>query len=266
MKAMYKHAVERYRQLSRSINAPDAKPLLTQLVEIAKLRFGTPKMGAGHYFWMNLGNRSIYQDVDLKNFGGTYHTIALHRTLNSPHWDAIVTDKLIMSFVFSYCNIPQPKMYAAAFRYKRQLGSLPIFHDKNSLVTFIKEGIVYPFFCKPVKGGSAKGCQRVERYRSDGKLALADGRVMLPEAFVDSLDDPEGWGFLFQEAVLPHSDTKEICGDAVSGCRVVMLLGDDGPRYLEWFGSFRPEPATWITLLTVPPVVGRRMLIPLADV
>lgn len=230
MDTILKRAAERYEQLYESISAPDAKPLWKQMREIVKLRSAT-KLSAAHYFLMNLGSERLYKDVDLESFGGTYHTIALHRKLNSPYWDAIVTDKLVMWAVFSMCKIPQPEMYAAACRYERDMGDLPILHEKSALVKFIRESIGFPFFCKPIKGGSAKGCNRVESCDPDsGRLVLADGSETSPEEFVDSLKDPEGWGFLFQEAVKPHPDTVEICGGSVSGCRVIMLVGDNGPR------------------------------------
>lgn len=231
MEHVLERFVKRYRELSDSVSAPGAKPLWKQLREIMKLRSGVNKLSAAHYFWMNLGSEQIYKDVDLGSFGGTYQTIALHRKLNSPCWDAVVTDKLVMWAVFSMCKVPQPEMYAAACRFPRQVGNVPVFQDKASLVTLIKQSIGYPFFCKPIKGGSAKGCRRVESYdASSGRLALADGGEISPEDFIDSLRDPEGWGYLFQEAVRPHPDTRAICGDSVSGCRVIMLLGDDGPR------------------------------------
>lgn len=230
MKPLLARATVRYKQFRQSVSAPDAKPALKQLAEIVRLRNGPAKMSADHYFWMNLGNRRLYEGVDLAGFGGSYHTIALHKRLNSPYWDAIVTDKLVMSSVFSRCQIPQPEMYAAACRFKRRMGDLPIFNDRGELVDFISKSIKYPFFCKPIKGGSAKGCQRIESLRANGYLQLADGRELTPEDFVDQLKDPEGWGFLFQEAVLPHPETREICGNSVSGCRVIMLVGDDGPR------------------------------------
>lgn len=231
MEPIFKRAIERYGQLQESVSAPDAKPLLQQIREIVQLRRSNARMSAAQYFWMNLGSKKLYQGVDLENFGGTYHTLALHRKLNSPYWDAIVTDKLVMSAVFSESAIPQPEMYAAACRFKRAMGDLPIFNHKAALLKFIREGISYPFFCKPVKGNSARGCQRVESYNDNsGCLVLANGSEASPEDFVDSLRDLEGWGFLFQEAVLPHPATRDICGKSVSGCRVILLVGDNGPK------------------------------------
>lgn len=197
-----------------------------------KLRFGESRLTPAHYLWLNLGNEHVYSNTDLSSFGGKYQNVALHRRLNSPLWDAVVTDKLVMSAMFSRCGIPQPELYAAACRFPRHLGDVPIFNDRASLARFLRESIPTPFFCKPVKGGSAKGCRRVEaRDETTGELILTDGSRQSAEAFVDALEDPEGWGFLFQEAMVPLADTRAICGDSVSGCRVVLLVDDSAPKF-----------------------------------
>lgn len=231
MDSMLKRAALRYGQLHQSITAPDAKPVLQQLREILALRKSSSRLSADQYFLMNFGSTRLYKGVDLESFGGTYQTVALHKQLNNPDWDATCTDKLVMASIFSACDLPQPKLYAVASRYKRQMGGVPFFHDKAALVEFIKSSISYPFFTKPVKTNSASGCERVESYdRSANLLTLANGKQLSPEDFVAGLKDPEGWGFLFQEAMLPHSETLDVANGAVSGCRIVVLARDDGPQ------------------------------------
>jgi len=221
----------RISDLSRSASLPNGKSIGTQVREIIKLKLGPTKLSAKDYFWYNMGNKDIYKDVDLATFGGTFMTDDLHKRLNSSLWDAVVTDKLVMSMVFSRSGIPQPKLYAAACRFARDCGDCRMFLTEQELSEFLAAGITYPFFCKPIKGGSAVGCNRVEAYDSETrKLRLANGNHISIADFLETLVDPSGWGFLFQEAVLPHPDTIDICGDAVSGCRVVMLLHDEGAR------------------------------------
>src|SRR5690606_15543885 len=116
-------------------------PFLQQLREIWTLRKSAARISADQYFLMNFGSKSLYKDVDLASFGGTYQTVALHKQLNSPNWDAASTDKLVMSSIFSACDIPQPKLYAVATRYKRQMGEVPFLHDRAALVDFIKTRI-----------------------------------------------------------------------------------------------------------------------------
>jgi len=210
---------------------PEGKSIATQLREFLTLRFGPTNLIVQDYYWYNLANKDIYKNVDLTTFGGHIMSLDLHKRLNSALWDAVVTDKLIMAMVFSSTGIPHPRMYAAACHFVRDCGDLRVFLTEQELTNFLVDGMCYPFFCKPIKGGSGKGCHRVEDFDSEKKqLRLADGNHVSITKFLESLVDPTGWGFLFQEAVLPHPDTAEICGSAVSGCRIVMLLDDERTR------------------------------------
>jgi len=210
---------------------PEGKSFATQIREFLTLKFGPTSLMVQDYYWYNLANKDLYKEVDLTTFGGHFMTLDLHKRLNNALWDAVVTDKLIMAMVFSSTGIPHPKMYAAACHFARSYGDLPVFSTKQELSNFLVDGMCYPFFCKPIKGGSGEGCYRVEAFDSEKKqLRLADGSHLSITNFLETLVDPTGWGFLFQEAVLPHPDTAEICGSAVSGCRIVMLLDDERTR------------------------------------
>ena len=102
-------------------------------------------------------------------------------------------------------------------------------HNAESLATFIREKINFPFFYKPVKGSYGRGAYRIENYDiSTDQITLSDGKVQPIMEFIYSLNDGDGSGFLFQEAATVNTTISEICGNVVSGCRVVMLLDDKG--------------------------------------
>lgn len=203
------------------------KSPIRQLIEIARLRLSPTRLLADEYYWFGLFDGDLYPGVDQSTFCGSYMKQWLHEQLNSPLWDAVVTDKFVMSRVFKDAGIPHPEIYAIACRFPRNCGPIPVFKSSKELCKFLRQTITYPFFCKPVKGGSAIGCMRVESYNADAdRLILADASQVEPEQFVTSLEDPTGWGHVFQEAVVAHPQTKRLCGKAVTGCRVVMLLDD----------------------------------------
>jgi hypothetical protein len=205
------------------------KSILRQLREIIKLRYGPTKLHSSEYFYYSLFDKDVYgDDVDLSAFCGTHMKEWLHQQLNSPLWDAVVTDKFIMSQVFQSTGVPHPDIYAVACRFPRNCGDVPVFRSARDLADFFRKDIPFPFFGKPIKGGSASGCLRVEAYDSSSdRLQLADGSHVEVDDFVASLDDQAGWGFIFQEAVVGHEETADLCGSSVSGCRVVALLDDD---------------------------------------
>lgn len=213
------------------------KNILRQIGEMLRLVYGATKLTPAEYYWYSLFDAEIYREADLDAFCGSHMKQWLHQQLNSPLWDAVVTDKFIMSTVFKSAGIPHPETYAVACRFPRNCGTTPMITSSEELCMFIRQEISYPFFCKPIKGGSARGCNRVEsKNPGTDTVVLADGSELEVEDFVRQLDDPTGWGYIFQEAVKAHPQTREICGAAVSGCRVVMLLDDDGayPFRVTW--------------------------------
>ncbi|GAB1259148.1 hypothetical protein NBRC116494_36500 [Aurantivibrio plasticivorans] len=220
----------RFNQLKEVAEKPEGKSIIQQLMEVARLKYSDTHLSLSNYAYLGLGDQKAYATADLKEFGGSYMKKHLHGLLNSPHWDAVVTDKLVLSSVLESCGIPSPKIYAAACRFKRKFGELPVFDSKKDLEVFLESSIPYPFFCKPIKGGSAKGCMRAESFsRETNKILLADGESITAATFIDRLEDPTGWGYLFQEAVVSNPSTQDLSGDSVTGCRVIALLDDNQP-------------------------------------
>ena len=135
-------------------------------------------------------------------------------------------------------GLPYPRGQAIAWNKTRSYGDVPVYNAPEGLAEFLLSSrAIYPMFCKPVKGSYGYGTARLESHeaRSDSVI-FSDGskNELLP--FLRDLKDGDGWGFLFQEAVRSHPDMKPICGDAVSGCRVIMLLDDKGayPYKVVW--------------------------------
>jgi hypothetical protein len=213
------------------------KSIPAQAREIIRLRLGTTRVKAHEYFSQAIYDDGIYPNKALPEFGGYWFKEVIHAKLNDIRWEGMVTDKLILYGLFSQFGLPHPKVRAVACNYERSYGDTPIFHDLEKLATFLRESMTYPFFCKPVKGSYARGAARVGSYdRDTDSLTLANGSSVAVVDFLCSLEDGDGWGFLFQDAVLAHPETKKICGDRVCGCRIVMLLDDSGayPYRIVW--------------------------------
>jgi hypothetical protein len=201
-----------------------------QINDLIYLKFGKTRMNARDYYEQRLFDKKLYgSDIKLSEFGGYWFKEWIHAQLSDIRWEGMVTDKLILYALFKQFDLPYPKIYAAAFNYKRNYGKAPTFNDPSKLANFIRESIPYPFFCKPVKGCYGHGAYRVEEYiKSTDHLILSDSSSLSVMDFIFSLSDGDGFGFLFQEAASVNTEIKEICGNVVSGCRIIMLLDDDG--------------------------------------
>lgn len=209
-----------------------------QMLELTRLKFCTTKMNARDYHEQRLFDKNLYtKDNKLTEFGGYWFKEWIHAQLSNIRWEGMVTDKLILYALFKQFGLPYPKIFAAAFNYKRNYGDVPTFNEPTSLAEYIRKSISYPFFCKPVKGCYGQGSFRVEQYNdSTDQLILSDGTSISVMDFIYSLNDGDGFGFLFQEAAIANSEIKKVCGDAVSGCRIIMLLDDNGayPFRIVW--------------------------------
>jgi len=221
---------------------------------MVRLRRSETELSPRDYYDCRINEIGRFADDDLANVVGRRMRVRLQRMLNNPNWEAVVSDKLIMAMVFREAGIPQPELVAVATAYDRSCGEVPVLRTRHEIIDFLRHAPL-PLFCKPIRGGYGDSCHRIDTIDVqpdttdtdttdtdatdtdttdvDGAsmtVTIDGGRSMPIDAFLDELHDASGWGFQFQKTVRPHPDTIPIAGDAVTGVRMVTLLGDDGPR------------------------------------
>jgi hypothetical protein len=209
--------------------------LLAQAWQIAWLRLGRTRLRAAEYYDFRLFERR-YRAADRRAFAGDWLCKEIHRRLNNKAWEVLMTDKLAQSAYFEAVGLPHARVLAVATPEPR-LHGIPCFTRPEPLAAFLRDGIAYPFFLKPVKGNEGRSCHSVRAYdAASDRLVLGDGRRAGVEEFLEGLVDPTGFGFAFLEHLESHPSVREMCGDAVSSVRMVVLLGDDGPRlfHADW--------------------------------
>lgn len=207
------------------------KHLLLQFLEAARLRLGPGRVGMGEYIAQGMYSKEIYPENELSTLGGWWFKERVHSALNNIRWEGMVTDKLVMYALFNQFGLPHPRVRAAGWRRARFCGDIPVFHSAQALADFLRAAApLYPLFLKPVKGSYGRGSARLEGYQPESdRLVLSGGERVEPLSFLRALED-DGWGVLVQDAAKAPEETREICGEAVSGCRIIMLLDDQGAR------------------------------------
>ena len=206
------------------------KHVLLQLSEAACLRLSSRRVGMGEYIGQAMYDRRLYPHGRLSSFGGWWFKERIHARLNNLRWEGMVTDKLMLYALFRQFGLPHPAVRAAAWGRARACGEVPVFDTPDALALFLREeaGSLYPLFCKPVKGCYGQGAALIEDHEKEGNLLrFSDGTRRHDLDFLQALED-DGWGYLLQDAVRPAPETRPVCGDRVSGLRVIMLLDDDG--------------------------------------
>lgn len=207
------------------------KHALLQLADIARLRLGRTRVGLGEYIAQGMYSKEIYPGNELSTLGGWWFKERVHSQLNNIRWEGMVTDKLMMYSLFERFGLPHPRVRALGWRRARHCGDIPVFRSAEALADFLRgAGPLFPLFLKPVKGSYGRGSARIEAYEADGdRVVLSGGERAALLPFLHSLED-DGWGVLVQDAVKAPEETRPICGQAVSGCRIIMLLDDEGAR------------------------------------
>jgi len=148
-----------------------------------------------------------------------------------------MTDKLAESAYFDAVGLPHARVYALATSEPRLYAGAPCFTEPGPLADFLRDGMTYPFFLKPIKGNEGRSCHSVRAYDSaDDRLELAGGTRVGVKEFLAGLFDPTGFGFTFLEHLESHPEVRAMCGATVSSVRMIVLLHDNGPELLlaEW--------------------------------
>jgi len=212
------------------------KAYLTQIREILRLRKSASRLGATDYYKYHLYDDLRFDWEAKQTFAGWRIVDELDRRLNSVRWLGVTTDKLIVYSVLRGLEIPTPRLLCVYHPSGRFFGAVPSFNDVGELGRFLRQGMRYPFFAKPVHGSVGVGAYAVSGVDSaKDELQLLDGRRVAVEEFVLQCRSEPGiypWesGYLFQEYVRPHARIVEVCGPRLSSVRIIVLLSDAGPR------------------------------------
>ncbi|MEM9256412.1 MAG: sugar-transfer associated ATP-grasp domain-containing protein [Pseudomonadota bacterium] len=211
-----------------SVHDSKERSVFQQVTDIIRLKLHGNGIQVKEYFSQGLFRKDVYPGEDLASFGGLHFKNRVHSKLNDIRWEGMVTDKLIQYSLLRQFGIPHPEVIAAACHRERKCGDIPVFTSIGELARLLRHPTTpFPLYCKPVKGYAARDISKILRYEQQSDaLALHDGRLVPLFEFLGSLETDE-WGFLFQEAAEAPQETKSVCGDAVSGCRVIMLLDND---------------------------------------
>jgi hypothetical protein len=224
-------AIERRWQPMKQVAASGQRSLAGQVRDMLALRLGATRLSTLEYLNMQLANRQLYREPLAGRYGGRWFKEWIHRQLNNIRWEALATDKASAYALFKQHGLPHPEVVAIASRHSRRYGDIPVLDSRTALAGFLRHKAPYPLFCKPIKGSKADGSHRIEAYLADSDELLFDcGRRNAVNDFVASLQDPTGFGTLFQHALLPSEETRPVCGDTISGCRIVVLLHDSGAK------------------------------------
>lgn len=216
----------------RAVTESCGKTPLSQVSEIAKLSFGTGKLSPEEYFYFHLYDDSKFSFEDKKKFVGKSAQFKIVKSLNPLEWWSIPHDKLVLYGLLSGLTYAVPATQALYHAY-RQFAEIPTLRDPAGFAAFLRDGVGYPFFGKPVTGVHSVGVTSITAYDAAGDALIQSNGDSVPvERYVESLEDFFAEGYILQDRLEPHPEVRRLCGDHVTTVRLMVLLGDEGPSIL----------------------------------
>lgn len=206
------------------------KTLSSQMADIARLTFGAGKLDREEYFYFRLYDDARYDMAARRAFVGKAIEQRLHAITNHIEWYAAANDKLLCYAQLAWLGFPVPETQAV-YRRGAAFPGITTLDGPEALMAYLRRGLAYPAFGKPVTGIRSVGVLGLQRYDAEADaVVLADGRQVgvheLAEALAAYVED----GYLFQHRLTQHPEMAAVCGDALGTVRLIVLLDDDGPQ------------------------------------
>jgi Sugar-transfer associated ATP-grasp len=203
--------------------------------EFLRLRRKATNLGISDFYKYQLFRDPPAGPDRKEDFAGWRMVNWLDEQLNDPRWHVMARDKLTMYALLSACGLAVPEIRAVYEQRNRLVPGTRTLPKPEELAAFMRDGISYPFFVKPVYGDIGRGAMSVAGYdSSNDTLILGSGDTLKIDDFIAGLGRNRSWmevkhGYLFQEFVNQHPAISRISRH-VSTARVVVLYTDQGPR------------------------------------
>jgi len=217
--------------------AVSGKALYSQLFDMFRLWSMSGRLSPSEYYELKLYDDRRFSWDDKKAYMG-YRAQSLLDKINHPQWHGLANDKLLFHSLMMSAGVRVPEVYAVYHSSGRVFCNAQCFSSKTELAGFIREGLTFPCFGKPVQGVYGRGAVSIKCLdATQDSLVLSDGSRVGVGDFLDKLHNPNGLGYMFQELARPSEDCIQFFGDRLSSVRVWVLVGEAGPKIFycaEW--------------------------------
>ncbi|MBI2381177.1 MAG: hypothetical protein HYV16_10525 [Gammaproteobacteria bacterium] len=205
------------------------KGRLAQCLDLARLALPPQRLSPLEYYSFRLYDDALYPWPEKRRFLGRMSKY--YRRLRHRDWYGVAEDKLLFYAAMLGHGEPVPALYALFSRQGRRFGGVPSFSEPDALAAFLRQGMRYPFFGKPVQGVYGQGAVYATGYdAASDSLELRQGGLLPVGEFVQGLLDPRGMGYLMQEPLRSHPDFQALFGEHLPGVRLDIFWGEGAPK------------------------------------
>ena len=221
------------------VKAVSGRSRWRQFLDMTRLYRGRGRLGPSGYFDYRLFDAEQSPAVLRHDYAGYKAESEIDKKWNAYTSWIVTGDKLLFYSALHGFRLPHPELFAVTHPIGRHCGMAPCFSDASSLAGFIREGMTYPFFSKPIFGSFGRGAYNATGYDavSDELILAQGGRRPVMEFCNEMLEITRKRnkvlsGNIIQQALQPHPEIERVCGPNISGVRVVLLLRDTQPEML----------------------------------
>ncbi len=201
----------------------DGLPIYRMLLEALMLRFPPSSLGLSEYFDYRLFERHLSWQEKCR-FVGWRGEDALDKC-NDRSSHVYADDKRALAALLSEAGLPHPKLVAVYQNSAPSVLAAECLASPEALQAWLRTRASFPIFAKPVHAGFGRGACWIQGLDANReRLVLGPGGEHVPIAeWIAGLANPEGMGYLFQQALLPHAELAELQCGRLSSLRVMVL-------------------------------------------
>ena len=217
------------------------KGYLSQYLDIKRLKNGLGRLSTGEYYIYQLFDGDRFDHGAQEAFIGHKRKVEIYNNVNDRKWLPVEACKIKTAELVAEHGIRVPQDFAL-YHPTQEVKGIPTLTSPAQLADFLRNGITFPFFSKPLRGSISLGVAAVQGYdRGSDLLLLKGGKGVKVDKFVEAVSNFFDKGYLFQEQLQPHPEVKRICGDRLPSVRAVVLYDNE-----------ESEPETLRTIWKIP--------------
>ncbi len=200
---------------------------LSQYFDIKRLKDGLGRLSTGEYYIYQLFDQERFDLQAQEEFLGHKRKVEIYNNVNDRKWLPVEACKIKTAQLVAEHGIRVPQDFAL-YHPSQEVDGIPTLTSREQLADFLRNGITFPFFSKPLRGSISLGVAAIQGYdRESDLLLLKGGKGVKVDKFVEAVSNFYEKGYLFQEQLQPHPEVKRIIGDRLPSVRAVMLYDNE---------------------------------------
>ncbi|HKJ72642.1 MAG TPA: sugar-transfer associated ATP-grasp domain-containing protein [Alphaproteobacteria bacterium] len=219
--------------LLRRLREESGRPIGAVFLDYAKTALGPGKLNLDEFIALGLYDAERFADVDIRSFVGLRAMRKIWQRANYRlEFYDLIRNKISMTALLEAHGFPAIPILAH-FCTTAGYESATCLHSVEALRKFLTDASHYPLFGKPSNGFQSLGSASFQRYDEAAKeLVSPDGGTKPLDLYVRDIASNYADGYLFQPRILPHPDTRALCGDRLSTVRVMTIWSGNRPLIL----------------------------------